>query len=76
MKGHKLVQSLYNWKDVAKRHERVYETVMEMPKQTMFHTMKKALGVGVIVGICRCYMVVIDFIFGYLLELLWPENDI
>lgn len=31
-KGHRLIQNLYNWKDVAKRHERVYETVMEMPK--------------------------------------------
>jgi hypothetical protein len=42
----------------------------------MFHGMKKALGVGVIVGICRCYMVVVDFIFSYFLEMWWPAADI
>ncbi|QHO36784.1 uncharacterized protein DS421_9g286680 [Arachis hypogaea] len=61
---HHRMRELYNWHDVAKRTEIVYDRTLKCPNQNL------------LVRVSRQVVMIVDFLFWRLLELWQPAEDI
>ncbi|XP_039159673.1 phosphatidylinositol N-acetylglucosaminyltransferase subunit A isoform X5 [Eucalyptus grandis] len=73
---HKRVKKLYDWHDVARRTEIVYDRAMKCPNQNLLERLGRYLSCGSWAGKLFCLVMIIDFLLFRLLQLVQPANDI
>ncbi|KAL3718782.1 hypothetical protein ACJRO7_003829 [Eucalyptus globulus] len=73
---HKRVKKLYDWHDVARRTEIVYDRAMKCPNQNLLERLGRYLSCGSWAGKLFCLVMIIDFLLFCLLQLVQPANDI
>eukprot|EP00828_Plagiopyla_frontata_P048116 TRINITY_DN9123_c0_g1_i2.p1 TRINITY_DN9123_c0_g1~~TRINITY_DN9123_c0_g1_i2.p1 ORF type:complete len:193 (-),score=23.55 TRINITY_DN9123_c0_g1_i2:174-752(-) len=73
---HERVKTMYNWKNVAQRHEIVYNTIMQKPQITLKERIKKYYSCGKFAGIILLCLVIVDIIFYIMLCLFTPAEKI
>ncbi|XP_040998388.1 phosphatidylinositol N-acetylglucosaminyltransferase subunit A isoform X2 [Juglans microcarpa x Juglans regia] len=70
------MKKLYNWHDVAKRTEIVYDRALKCSNQSLLERLSRYLSCGAWAGKLFCMVVVIDFLLFRLLQLWQPAEDI
>ncbi|KAM5582281.1 phosphatidylinositol N-acetylglucosaminyltransferase subunit A [Rosa sericea] len=73
---HNRMKELYNWHDVAKRTEIVYDRALKCSKQNLLKRLSRYLSCGTWAGKLFCLVMIIDFIFWHLLQRWQPAEDI
>ncbi|KAM7279516.1 hypothetical protein ACFE04_006650 [Oxalis oulophora] len=73
---HERMKKLYNWHDVAKRTEIVYDRALKCPNQNLLERLSRFLSCGSWAGKLFCLVMMIDFLLWYLLQLWQPAEDI
>jgi phosphatidylinositol glycan class A protein len=73
---HRAVRKMYNWHDVARRTERVYDRMIEAPKPTLLERLHKYNACGPVAGKLFCLVVLLDYLIYRLLEWLMPRDKI
>ncbi|XLR38655.1 hypothetical protein S83_023315 [Arachis hypogaea] len=73
---HNRMRELYNWHDVAKRTEIVYDRALKCPNQNLLERLSRYLYCGVWAGKLFFLVMIVDFLFWRLLELWQPAEDI
>ncbi|KAE8732857.1 phosphatidylinositol N-acetylglucosaminyltransferase gpi3 subunit-like isoform X2 [Hibiscus syriacus] len=73
---HDRMKNLYNWNDVAKRTEIVYNRALKCSDQSLLERLSRYLSCGAWAGKLFCLVMIIDFLIWRLLELLQPAKDI
>ncbi|KAL6200785.1 hypothetical protein ACLB2K_030566 [Fragaria x ananassa] len=73
---HNRMKELYNWHDVAKRTEIVYDRALKCSKQSLLKRLSRYLSCGAWAGKLFCLVMIIDFIFWHLLQRWQPAKDI
>ncbi|PRQ35738.1 putative phosphatidylinositol N-acetylglucosaminyltransferase [Rosa chinensis] len=73
---HNRMKELYNWHDVAKRTEIVYDRALKCSKQNLLKRLSRYLSCGAWAGKLFCLVMIIDFIFWHLLQRWQPAEDI
>ncbi|RYR53024.1 hypothetical protein Ahy_A06g027869 [Arachis hypogaea] len=73
---HHRMRELYNWHDVAKRTEIVYDHALKCPNQNLLERVSRYLYCGVWAGKLFFLVMIVDFLFWRLLELWQPAEDI
>ncbi|KAF5445764.1 hypothetical protein F2P56_034790 [Juglans regia] len=73
---HNRMKKLYNWHDVAKRTEIVYDRALKCSNQSLLERLSRYLSCGAWAGKLFCLVVVIDFLLFRLLQLWQPAEDI
>ncbi|XP_040998386.1 phosphatidylinositol N-acetylglucosaminyltransferase subunit A isoform X1 [Juglans microcarpa x Juglans regia] len=73
---HNRMKKLYNWHDVAKRTEIVYDRALKCSNQSLLERLSRYLSCGAWAGKLFCMVVVIDFLLFRLLQLWQPAEDI
>ncbi|RXI03741.1 hypothetical protein DVH24_038015 [Malus domestica] len=70
-------RELYNWHDVAKRTEIVYDRALKCSNQNLLQRLSRYLSCGTWAGKIFCLVMIIDFLLWHLLQ-LWklPAEDI
>ncbi|TQD80389.1 hypothetical protein C1H46_034078 [Malus baccata] len=70
-------RELYNWHDVAKRTEIVYDRALKCSNQNLLQRLSRYLSCGTWAGNIFCLVMIIDFLLWHLLQ-LWklPAEDI
>ncbi|RYR47790.1 hypothetical protein Ahy_A07g033756 isoform E [Arachis hypogaea] len=63
------MRELYNWHDVAKRTEIVYDRALKCPNQNLLERVSRYLYCGVWAGKLFFLVMIVDFLFWRLLEL-------
>ncbi|XLU59386.1 hypothetical protein S245_018595, partial [Arachis hypogaea] len=66
---HHRMRELYNWHDVAKRTEIVYDHALKCPNQNLLERVSRYLYCGVWAGKLFFLVMIVDFLFWRLLEL-------
>lgn len=70
------VASIYSWRQVAERTERVYDYVMEKPVPNIMSRIKSSVSWGPLVGVWGIFYTIIETLCLWLVELMLPECDI
>lgn len=70
------VASIYSWRQVAERTERVYDYVMEKPVPNIMSRIKSSVSWGPLVGVWGIFYTIIETLCLWLVELMLPESDI
>lgn len=73
---HNRMKELYNWHDVAKRTEIVYDRALKCSNQNLLQRLSRYLSCGAWAGKIFCLVMIIDFLLWHLLQLWKPEEDI
>ncbi|CAL1366833.1 unnamed protein product [Linum trigynum] len=73
---HERMKKLYDWHDVAKRTEIVYDRALKCPNQPLLGRLSRYLSCGSWAGKLFCLVMIIDFLLLHLLQLWQPEEDI
>ncbi|KAJ8751541.1 hypothetical protein K2173_016776 [Erythroxylum novogranatense] len=73
---HERMRKLYDWRDVAKRTEIVYDRAMKCPNQSLLERLSRYLTCGAWAGKLFCLVMIIDYLFCCLLQLWQPAEDI
>ncbi|KAK9214479.1 hypothetical protein WN944_006471 [Citrus x changshan-huyou] len=84
---HERMKKLYNWHDVAKRTEIVYDRALECPNQNLVERLSRLqladaimfvryLSCGAWAGKLFCLVMIIDYLLWRFLELWKPAEDI
>lgn len=73
---HERMKKLYNWHDVAKRTEIVYDRALECPNQNLVERLSRYLSCGAWAGKLFCLVMIIDYLLWRFLELWKPAEDI
>ncbi|XVF20278.1 hypothetical protein REPUB_Repub11eG0184100 [Reevesia pubescens] len=73
---HDRMKRLYNWNDVAKRTEIVYDRAVKCSNQSLLERLSRYLSCGAWAGKLFCLVMIIDFLLWRLLELWQPAKDI
>ncbi|XP_047182286.1 phosphatidylinositol N-acetylglucosaminyltransferase subunit A-like [Vigna umbellata] len=73
---HNRMRELYNWHDVAKRTEIVYDRASKCPNQSLLECLSRYLSCGAWAGKLFCLVMILSFLFWHLLELWHPADDI
>ncbi|KYR01220.1 GlcNAc transferase [Tieghemostelium lacteum] len=73
---HEQVKSMYDWNDVARRTEAVYDIVSKTPKVSLLERLKRFVGCGLWAGKLNCLVVGLDYLFWRFLEWYSPREDI
>ncbi|TKY59303.1 Phosphatidylinositol N-acetylglucosaminyltransferase gpi3 subunit [Spatholobus suberectus] len=63
------IEELYNWHDVAKRTEIVYDRALKCPNQSLLESLSRHLSCGAWAGRLFCLVMILSFLFWHLLEL-------
>lgn len=66
--------SIYSWRQVAERTERVYDYAMDKPVPNILSRMKSSLSWGPIVGIWALFYTIIEAITLFITEIFIPED--
>ncbi|PKI33672.1 hypothetical protein CRG98_045935 [Punica granatum] len=70
------MKKLYDWRDVARRTEIVYDRALKCSNQNLLDRLSRYLSCGSWAGKLFCLVMIIDFLFWCLLKLLQPAADI
>ena len=70
------VASIYSWRQVAERTERVYDHVMKLPSPNMMTRLKTSIAWGPIVGIWALFYTIIEAFTLLIIEICFPESEI
>ncbi|OWM64854.1 hypothetical protein CDL15_Pgr028571 [Punica granatum] len=73
---HARMKKLYDWRDVARRTEIVYDRALKCSNQNLLDRLSRYLSCGSWAGKLFCLVMIIDFLFWCLLKLLQPAADI
>ncbi|BFG34917.1 hypothetical protein CerSpe_211910 [Prunus speciosa] len=73
---HNRMKELYNWHDVAKRTEIVYDRALKFSNQNFLQRLSRYLSCGAWAGKLFCLVMIIDFLLWHLLQLWKPAEDI
>ncbi|CAN0829044.1 Phosphatidylinositol N-acetylglucosaminyltransferase subunit A [Linum grandiflorum] len=73
---HERMKKLYDWHDVAKRTEIVYDRALKCPNQPFLGRLSRYLSCGSWAGKLFCLVMIIDFLMWRLLKLWQKEEDI
>ncbi|XP_014496465.1 phosphatidylinositol N-acetylglucosaminyltransferase subunit A isoform X3 [Vigna radiata var. radiata] len=73
---HNRMRELYNWHDVAKRTEIVYDRALKCSNQNLLERLSRYLFCGAWAGKLFCLVMIVGFLLWQLLELWQPEDDI
>lgn len=73
---HNRMKELYNWHDVAKRTEIVYDRALKCSNQNLIKRLSRYLSCGAWAGKLFCLVMIIDFLFWHLLQRWQPAEDI
>ncbi|KAI4304692.1 hypothetical protein MLD38_040167 [Melastoma candidum] len=73
---HNRMKQLYDWHDVARRTESVYDRAMNCPDQTLLERLPRYLSCGSWAGKLFCLVMIIDFLLWCLLKVVQPAADI
>ena len=60
------VKSLYSWRNIAQRTERVYDHIMEQPILSSIGKIKSALSIGPIIGLWSIFYTIFELFVIYL----------
>ncbi|KAK7840119.1 phosphatidylinositol n-acetylglucosaminyltransferase subunit a [Quercus suber] len=69
-------RKLYDWHDVAKRTEIVYDRALKCANQNLLERLSRYLACGAWAGKLFCLVMIIDFLLWRLLQLWKPAEDI
>lgn len=70
------VASIYSWRQVAERTERVYDYAMERPVPNMLSRIKSSIAWGPVVGVWAIFYTIMEALILWLTELVFPAQDI
>lgn len=73
---HNRMKKLYDWHDVAKRTQIVYDRALKCPNQSLLERLSRYLSCGAWAGKLFCLVMIIDFVLWRLLQLWQPAEDI
>ncbi|KAK7261323.1 hypothetical protein RIF29_27632 [Crotalaria pallida] len=73
---HNRMKELYNWQDVAKRTEIVYDHALKCSNQNLLERLSRYLSCGAWAGKLFCLVMMVGFLLWQLLEILQPADDI
>ncbi|KAL2463424.1 UDP-Glycosyltransferase superfamily protein [Forsythia ovata] len=73
---HTRMKTLYNWHDVARRTEIVYDRALRCSSQNLLERLSRYLPCGAWAGKLFCLVMIIDFLFWRLLQLWQPDRNI
>ncbi|XP_059455530.1 phosphatidylinositol N-acetylglucosaminyltransferase subunit A [Corylus avellana] len=73
---HNRMKKLYNWHDVAKRTEIVYDRALKCSNQSLLERLSRYLSCGAWAGKLFCLVMIIGFLLWRLLQLWQPAEDI
>ncbi|EFA80496.1 GlcNAc transferase [Heterostelium album PN500] len=76
LETHEEVKSMYDWNDVAKRTEAVYEVISKAPKVPFIERLRRFVGCGLWAGKLNCMVVALDNLLWRWLEWYMPREDI
>jgi len=72
--AHAIISSLYNWRDVARRSEAVYDGIVDAVTLTDSQRMRRYLKIGRIVGPLFCLVLGLARIIMWMCERLVPRH--
>ncbi|CAL5200248.1 unnamed protein product [Lathyrus oleraceus] len=73
---HNRMRELYDWNDVAKRTEIVYDRALKCSNQNLLERLSRYLVCGAWAGKLFCLVMIVGYLFWQLLELWQPADDI
>jgi len=73
---HEQVKTMYNWNDVARRTERVYDLMTTCEPLHLLDRLKKYYGCGVWAGKLFCMVIALAYLFWCFLEWYYPKEKI
>ncbi|KAK4840496.1 hypothetical protein QYF36_010258 [Acer negundo] len=73
---HNPMKKLYNWQDVAKRTEIVYDRALKCSNQNLLERLSRYLSCGAWAGKLFALVMIIDYLLCCLLQLWKPAKDI
>ncbi|KAG7863666.1 hypothetical protein KL919_000981 [Ogataea angusta] len=73
---HEEVKKMYDWGDIARRTERVYDMVIERESASLVDILVKYYNCGPWAGLLFILCVVVDLFILEFLNWWWPESDI
>ncbi|GMN47199.1 hypothetical protein TIFTF001_016379 [Ficus carica] len=73
---HNRMKELYDWHDVAKRTEIVYDRALKCENQCLLERLYRYLSCGAWAGKLFCLVMIIDFLLWRLLQLWQPAEEI
>lgn len=73
---HNRVRELYDWNDVAKRTEIVYDRALKCSDQNLLERLSRYLFCGAWAGKLFCLVMTVGYLLWKLLELWQPADDI
>lgn len=73
---HSEVKKMYDWADVAKRTEKVYDDVYERENTLLINRLIKYYNAGSWAGILYVLCIVSDFLILGVLEIFYPKNKV
>ncbi|EMD34737.1 glycosyltransferase family 4 protein [Gelatoporia subvermispora B] len=76
IQAYERVKGFYDWAEVARRTERVYQTVFETPSYDFWTRMRRTLDLGTFVGPIFAIILLVDCLFFAFLEWWIPEREI
>ncbi|KAM9978748.1 hypothetical protein ACTFIY_012504 [Dictyostelium cf. discoideum] len=76
LQTHEEVRSMYDWNDVARRTETVYDIISKAPKVPFIERLRRFVGCGLWAGKLNCMVVALDNLIYRCLEYYSPKEDI
>ncbi|DAZ97324.1 TPA: hypothetical protein N0F65_003688 [Lagenidium giganteum] len=73
---HRRVAEMYNWNEIAKRTEKVYEKVMQLPQPSLLHRLQLYYGIGPIAGMLACVIAAVLHVYLCVLNYWQPADEI
>ncbi|KAJ7353784.1 hypothetical protein OS493_032369 [Desmophyllum pertusum] len=74
--AHERIRTMYTWKNVARRTERVYDLVSTVPHVSFDERLRRLYHCGRVAGKIFCILAVIDLFILWFLEWLLPRKNI
>ncbi|KAI0674567.1 transferase [Trametes maxima] len=75
-RAHELIKGFYDWKQVTRRTELVYESALNTPPYDFWTRLHRTLDVGRFAGIIYAIILLVDCLFFMFLEWYLPEDKL
>jgi phosphatidylinositol glycan class A protein len=70
------LKNIYSWEEVARKTVKVYDSTVNMPFPNMLSRIKHAFGLGAVVWILTYCYLHMEYVVLFLIDKLWPAEDI
>ena len=70
------LSTIYSWRQVAERTEKVYDYVMEKPCPSILTRLESSLAWGPVVGVWALLFCVLEMIVLVIIDIVWPAEQI